>query len=380
MPGQIRRRFQSLFFALASAAFLSASVYAAPLAVHKVATPPALTPLRIATGGRMLVTPSDSPNSFGSKDYTSEWPGSYFRAAFRGTTVFFRVVKGDEILHIVVDGEQAAPLVQPEPGVYAVDGLSQGKHEISVLVATESDHPDTFGGFALPSGEKPLAPPRRRRQIEFIGDSFTVGYGNLSKSQACTHDQVVADTDDTQAFGALTADHYDADYQINASSGRGVVRNYNGSKSDVLLDIYPYVLFDKKQLYHDPTWKPQVIVIGLGTNDFSTPLHAGEPWKTRDELHSDYEKTYVRFLEGLRQRDPKALLIVWATDTRGEVEAESAKVVQQMKAHGDRRIVDLPINGLRFSGCDGHPSLADHLVIAGRLEQIIDANHIWQNQ
>ena len=118
----------------------------------------------------------------------------------------------------------------------------------------------------------------------------------------------------TKVFGAVTANHYGADYQINAISGRGVVRNYNGSKHDTLPEAYPYVLLDKEQKYEDAAWKPQVVVIALGTNDFSTALNAGERWKTRDELHADYERTYVEFLQGLRARDRKALIIVWATD------------------------------------------------------------------
>ncbi len=158
-----------------------------------------------------------------------------------------------------------------------------------------------------------------------------------------------SDTDDTQSFGAVTAAHYDADYQINAISGRGVVRNYNGFKGDTLPQAYPYVLFDKKQKYDDPAWRPQVLVIALGTNDFSTPLNPGEPWKTREELHADYEATYVKFLQELRAKNPKAYIIVWATDmANGEIEAEAGKVVQQIKQQGDQHISFLPIDELSF--------------------------------
>jgi lysophospholipase L1-like esterase len=330
----------------------------------------------------MLASPTAIPNSFGAMDFTYQWPGTYFRAAFRGSSVFFRIVKGDQSLHIVVDGQEAAPLVKPEAGVYAVEGLGDGKHKIAVLVATESQAgSNTFGGFAVPSGEEALTPPRRRRrQIEFIGDSHTVGYGDLSATRTCTEDEVWANTDDTQAFGAITAEHYDADYQINAISGRGVVRNYGGFKADTLPQAYPYVLFDKQQKYSDPSWKPEVLVIALGTNDFTTPLQAGEPWKTRDELHADYEATYLNFLEQLRAKDPRALIIVWATDmAEGEIEAEAQKVVEAMKKRGDRRITFLPINGLSFSACNWHPGPGDEKVIAGDLEHLIDAApHVWQ--
>ena len=83
--------------------------------MHKAESVPAVRPLTMLVGGRMLVTPSSG--SFGGQDYTSQWPGSYFRAAFAGTKVYFRVGKSEEILQVVVDGQAAGSLVKPEAGV-----------------------------------------------------------------------------------------------------------------------------------------------------------------------------------------------------------------------------------------------------------------------
>jgi lysophospholipase L1-like esterase len=331
----------------------------------------------------MLTVPSSSPNNFGGKDYKHQWPGAYFRAAFEGTRVFFRIVRGDEILHIVVDAQPALALVRPDPGVYEVDGLDEGKHAIGIFVATEEmGAPNRFGGFAIPSDGKALTLPPRRRQIEFIGDSHTVGYGDLSTSRKCTRDEVFTNTDDTKASGPMAANHYDADYQINAISGRGVVRNYGGWNGATLPQVYPYVLFYEKQKYMDPAWKPAIVVIALGTNDFSTPLNPGERWKTRDELHADYEATYLRFLKMLRTRNPHAYFIVWATDIgTGEIEAEAQKVVQQLIKSGDNNVTFLPIHALSFGGCDWHPSLADQKVISDKIVQLIDSNkEAWQGK
>jgi len=381
MHERMRRFLQKVFLGFVCAALLNSAAHAASFAVHRVSKLPALRPLPMSVGGRMLVTSSTAANSFGDRDYTYQWPGSYFRAAFAGRRVFFRIVNGEEILHILVDGQESAPLVKPAPGVYEIAGLGEGKHGIGVFVATESQAaPDTFGGFAIPAGAKALRLPRRKRQIEFIGDSHTVGYGNLSPKRTCTRDEIWSDTDDMKAFGPMTARHYDADYQINAISGRGVVRNYNGFKGDTLPEAYPYVLFDKKQNYDDPKWKPQVLVIALGTNDFSTSLNPGEPWKTRDELHADYVSTYVKFLEALLARNPKAYMIVWAANVaNGEVEREAQKVVQELNKQGEGNIAFLPINDLQFSACDSHPSLADEKVITDKLVHLIDAHKgVWK--
>lgn len=374
--------FRKLFPKLACFVVLCAPVYAATVTAHKVPPPHNIHPLTMSMGGRMSVTRSAKTGNFGGKSYTYQWPGSYFRAAFDGTRVYFRVIKGNEILHVVADGETVSQLVKPAAGVYEIEGLDKGKHTVGIFVATESQSaPNTFGGFAISSGETALPIPQRHRQIEFIGDSHTVGYGNLSDTRQCTSAKVWKDTDNPRSFGPMTARHYDADYQVNAISGRGVVRSYNGAKVDTLPEVYPYVLFDKKQKYADPDWKPQVIVIALGTNDFSTALHAGEPWKTRAELHADFEATYVRFLQQLRMRDPHAYIIVWATDmANGEIETEVQKVVQQFKANGGRHITYLPINGLHFSACNEHPSLTDEKTISDKLIQLIDADGVWKKR
>jgi len=92
----------------------------------------------------------------------------------------------------------------------------------------------------------------------------------------------------------LTAKHFKADYQINASSGFGVVRNYNGGNPEKnLLTLYPFTINSLSTLNHKDEidharWAPHIIVIGLGTNDFSTQLNPNEKWTTRTQLQNDF--------------------------------------------------------------------------------------------
>jgi len=347
------------------------------------ATPPAtLVPLQFSTGGRVLVQPDTSQRAFGSKLTLYQWPGTYFEAAFTGTEVYFRIAGGEQNLHIAVDHDQPLTLTKPAAGVYRLSGLTPAAHTVRISVISESQGaPDSFSGFAIPPTVTAGVPPAPRpRQIEFIGDSHTVGYGNTSPSRECTNDQVWSFTDDTKAFGALTALHYGADYQINAISGHGIVRNYGGFAGDPVPVAYPYVLFDKKVIYRDPSWQPEVIILALGTNDFSTPLSRGEPWKTRDDLHAAYEDTYVSFLQTLRKLHPNAFLIVWTTG-ESEIEAEASRVVQQAKAAGETRVALLPIDGLHMDACNYHPSTADDLTISQKMIDLIDHTPgVWQGK
>lgn len=350
--------------------------------IEQVSAPAGLISLPATLGGRVQKDPTQISPAF-PYEYVSQWPGTYFKTAFQGSQLYLRIGKSHEILHVVVDGQKPIDLVKPDAGTYRLAHLQSGPHQVAVFIATESqDGPNVFGGFAIPPDEHALPTHKSSRQIEFIGDSHTVGYGNLSTKHECTTDEVWANTDDTQAFGALTAAHYADDYQVNAISGRGIVRNYNGFPGDTIPEAYPYVLFDKHGKVNDPTWHPQVIVIALGTNDFSTPLNPGEKWKTREELHTDYETTYVHFLETLHASHRDAVIIHWATEiANGEIESEVQKVVQQAHAKGIARLTFLPIDHLTFGGCHSHPSLADDQTISSRLVQVIDKTpNVWADK
>jgi lysophospholipase L1-like esterase len=307
-----------------------------------------------------------------------QWPGLYFETSFSGQSVYFRIGAGEVILNATVDGQLVGTLRKPARGLYLIDGLESGSHTVRIEALTEAQAgPNEFRGFSLPDSSKPLPTRLRDRQIEFIGDSHTVGYGNTSGTRDCTGDEVWSTTDSTQAFGAKVARHYGADYQLNAISGRGIVRNYNGGAGDPLPVAYPFALFDHTAVYAGEGWHPQIVVIALGTNDFSTPLNAGEKWASREQLHADYETRYVRFIESLRARNPRAFIIVWATDmAENEIAQEAGKVVAQLNARGDRGLAFVRVEGLAMTGCHWHPSVADHDAIAQKLIRFIDERHL----
>jgi lysophospholipase L1-like esterase len=310
-----------------------------------------------------------------SDGFVRQWPGTYFETAFSGRSAYFSLGPGQVIAHVLIDGKVVYTLMRPAAAMFRVNGLAAGMHRIRIEIANESqDRPSIFGGFFATRAVKGRRIAARIRQIEFIGDSYTVGYGNQSPTRDCTEKRVWETTDTSEAFGPLLAKRYGADYQVNAISGRGVVRSYDGAKVDPLPAAYPFVLFDKAQVYRDPRWRPQLIVVGLGTNDFSTQLHAGEKWRSREELRADFEASYVRFVQELRSHNQRAFFLLWATDTaEGEVAAETKRVVERLQADGERRVAFLEVPGLAFTGCNYHPSIADDRTIADRLARVIEA-------
>ncbi|MFJ9147597.1 SGNH/GDSL hydrolase family protein [Streptomyces sp. NPDC102270] len=306
------------------------------------------------------------------------WPGIYFEARFRGTGVGILLDDSVNDYDVQVDDRTAATLVSPGRTTAWVRGLSDSEHRVRLVKRTESPWGEgRFGGFVAAAGGAILAPPpARRRQIEFIGDSYTAGYGNLSGTRDCSgNGGVDRNTDSDLSFGALTARHLGADYQINAFSGRGMVRNYNGSSPGTDFRTYydRALLSVAGDVWQKPAgWRPQVVVIGLGLNDFSTPLNPGERWSTEAELVTAYESAYHGFLDKLRARyGPRTFLVVSATGLGSTPFAETVeRIARTRNARGDERVGHWYYDdtALDHLGCDWHPSVRDHRIISGLLD------------
>ncbi|MFG2576704.1 GDSL-type esterase/lipase family protein [Streptomyces sp. NPDC048481] len=303
------------------------------------------------------------------------WPGVYFEGRVRGTGVGVVLDDPAADYDVQVDGVTVATLVMPGRTTHWVDGLADRTH--TVRLVKRNDTPwatSTFGGFlAAPGGAVLSRPAARGRQIEFIGDSLTVGYGNLSTSRDCTSDQVGRTTDADVSYGALTARRLGADYQLNAYSGLGMVRNYNGGSPDVTYrTFYDRALLDVAgDVWRNPgTWRPRLVVVHLGTNDFSTAVNPGEPW-TPESLAAAYRTAYGDFLRKLRTRygAGTTIVAVGAGSFAGQVQ----QVVKARADAGDGRVRYwfLDDSGLDFTGCHWHYSAHDDRVVADRLTSFV---------
>ncbi|MFD9408628.1 RICIN domain-containing protein [Streptomyces sp. NPDC059989] len=323
-------------------------------------------PAQVHTAGRV----KDTGNTV---QYS--WPGVYFEGRVRGTGV--GIVLGDSAADydVQVDGATVATLVTPGDTTHWIDGLQDREHAVRLVKRNDSPgDTSAFGGFlAAPGGAVLGKPTARSRQIEFIGDSLTVGYGNLSTSRTCTWDQVKRSTNSDVSYGALTARQLNADYQINGYSGLGMVRNYNGGSRDVTYrTFYDRALLNVSgDVWQNPgTWRPQLVVVNLGTNDFSTAVNPGEPW-TPDSLAAGYRSAYGDFLQKLRTRygAGTTIVAVGAGPYAGHVQ----QVVKARNDVGDSgvRYWFLDDSGLDFTGCDWHYSAHDDRLIADRLTSFI---------
>jgi hypothetical protein len=357
------------FTAVLAAGTLTVGLVTAVAPQAQAGAPHVLT--RAHTAGRVEV-------NAGAVQYS--WPGVYFEGRFRGTGVGVVLNDTDNDYEVQVDGATVDTLVKPGHITHWVTGLPRGAHTVRLVKRTESPWMvSEFGGFVAAHGGAILGKPAARgRQIEFIGDSYTVGYGNMSTTRECTGDEVARTTNADLSFGAITARRLRADYQINAFSGLGMVRNYNGHTPGTDYRTY----YDRALLSVDGdvwqkprSWRPQLVVVGLGINDFSTAINPGEAW-TPESLIAAYRTAYQGFLDKLRARYGRHTTIVvsatylWNTTAFADA---AQQVVADRNAQGDNRVRYwyYEDTGLDHLGCHWHPSAHDHELVADRLEAFI---------
>ena len=213
-----------------------------------------------------------------------DWSGTYFECGFTGRSVAVRVSDTHKnYYNVFIDGQQTAVVSTfgRDSVVVLADALADGPHTLRMQKRTEAEQGrTTLHSVLLGAGctLSPIAAPGRH--IEYIGDSLTCGYGTEGES---ARDPFLPETENCdKAYACITARYFGADYTLIAHSGRGVARNYgdaNPTSKQTMADRVAR-LFDEAS---DPAWNfadspyvPDLVVINLATNDFSTHPHPSE--------------------------------------------------------------------------------------------------------
>jgi hypothetical protein len=336
-----------------------------------------------ATG---LVVPVDELDPFEGSRLRHQWPAVYFEARFIGDSVTVAFDDANNRYRVTVDHGTGPVVLVNRPGEYGVrlSGLGYARHDIRVDRISESlsSHGD-FRGFFVDVEENVLPlPPTRGRSIEFVGDSDSVGFGNLSERRNCSGEEVFLLTDTQKAFGPQVARHFEADYRLSAISGVGLIRNFGGLEPGrTMLSLHGRSLYDGLEASEATDWAPEIIVIALGSNDFSSELLRSESWADLAELRIDFMKNYVQFVLGLRRRHPAASLILVAWENYGpDYLSAHQRIIEELRGIGEPEPSLLILPPMTRAGCLWHPSLNDHEAVASALIDHIEARpEIWND-
>lgn len=338
-------------------------------------------PLPTRAVGLMVPVAGDD----GGPGWRHQWPGVYFEARFEGDSVAMAFDDGPRNRYrIALDGGAGPVVVLSASGRHGLrlSGLGPGQHEVRVDRISESQSgAGTFLGFFVASGgDARPPPPARARAIEFIGDSDSVGLGNRSERRNCTGEEVFLLTDTQESFGPRVARHLGADYQLNAISGITLVRDAGRAEGGrTMVSLHGRPLLDGAAPVSPTGWAPDVIVVALGSNDFSSDLAPSEAWSDLAAFRDDFARHYVRFLLELRRRHPRAFLLALAWEEYGsDYLSAHGDALAELRARGETRLDLVVLPPMRKAGCLWHPDLADHEAIAAALIRYVEARPgIW---
>lgn len=226
-----------------------------------------------------------------SQEVRFDWSGVYIQFSFRSNECSVKMSDtGHNYYNVFVDNQPSKTFdVKSDTTLVLARGLGPQIHKVQIYKRTEgSQGTGIFKGILLSeNGEMLPWKDIPARKIEFIGNSITCGYGTegLSKDEHWKP----STENNYLSYAPIIARAFNTDYHIVAHSGLGVVRNY-GYKEKVSPNAMPERfnrMYDEKELpvWNFKQWKPDAIVINLGTNDFST-----QPYPDKAVFKKGYEK------------------------------------------------------------------------------------------
>ncbi|MBN1653087.1 MAG: hypothetical protein JXA30_04855 [Deltaproteobacteria bacterium] len=349
----------------------------------------------------MVLVPPNHPDIlyFGRIDCSTPlapsfaFPGVSIRVAFNGDAIDIVFTdhgnaNSPNYYNVIIDaGEPEVLEMIPGRNVYTLaENLSTGVHTVELFKRVESNQDEgrgEFQGFRIPEGASvmPLSPKPYR--LEVIGDSITCGYGNeVSVLDPTNYHYTTENSNAYNAWGAIAARNLDAEYVAVAYSGRGVYRNYGGEDRETVPEMYLDALPDNLSAapWDVSRFVPDIVVINLGTNDFSPELETAEI----NAATKEFEMSYLEFAETLRSYYSEATFVLAVGPMLSDsyppgyqalsnVTDSLEAVIAARKAVGDDGFYLLEIpEQLAPYGEDWHPTVTTHEAMAERLVDFID--------
>jgi lysophospholipase L1-like esterase len=220
-----------------------------------------------------------------------------------------------------------------------------------------------------------LAPPAYAHRMLVLGDSISAGYGATGVDETCHYSAETGAPLLTYAW--LTAAAFNAELHVIAISGRGVTRNYSGGEGLLMRWQIDKALPDHEPLWDQSAYRPELVVVNLGANDFSP----GYPDAAIESYPGErFETEYAALLGALRAAYPEARLVA-AIGPLGEsgVREAVARAVTAFNASGEAvGFVALErAQAGHVWGCDWHPGRDSHRVMAEELTGFVETELGW---
>jgi len=295
------------------------------------------------------------------------FPGFSIKVRIKSTNVFARMqdfgIEGmNNHFNVFVDGElqSVIKLSNETIDISIFENIDENWHTIELFKRTESLVGECeFYGFLVDDDAIIESVEESKLLIEFIGDSITCGYGNEAKRAS---DEFADSTENAWlSYASVAARELHARHIMICFSGKGVYRNWASEpfEGTNMSEIYFRSLAEKQ----DSKWsfmeqRPSIVVVNIGSNDFSPPQFAVE---------KIFTEAYSALIQNIRKIYGNDCFIFCVT---GPVIIQSLgktldtyvqSVVDEQNKNGDSHIFFFPLTkqtGKLGYGAQWHPNIA----------------------
>lgn len=253
-----------------------------------------------------------------------------------------------------------------------INNLSKGSHTIWLYKATEAHTGAIVISKIAARNIKPVS-LNKVPIIEFIGNSITCGAASDTSEVACGKGVYQDQHNAYMAYGPRVARALGLNYIMSSVSGIGIYRTWN-LDGPSMPQVYENIDFqiDNQLKWDFKTYSPSIISIALGTNDLSNG-DGKSPRKPFDE--KVFTDDFVGFIRFIKLKYPKAQIALLSSPmVSGSSRAILEKCLSSIKSKvdvlypGDKPVATFFFPLMQAHGCTGHPSVADHLILAQQLE------------
>lgn len=245
------------------------------------------------------------------------------------------------------------------------------QHKLSIFKATEAAN-----GAVLFSGTTAKVVPsiiKKKKKIEFIGDSITCGFGNDTSATACGEGQWFDQHNAYYSYASILSRKLNTDFVLSSVSGIGMYRNWNDEHQNgaIMPDVYENLYLNKDSFKpYNFAFQPDIISICLGTNDLSD----GDGIKNRLAFNEEkYISNYINFIKTVYKHAPKTRIILLNSPmVSGEKNIVLLrclnKIIQAFENDKEHKPISLfEFQPMSPKGCGYHPDINDDQVMANQL-------------
>ena len=301
-------------------------------------------------------------------------PGAQIIFSFKGKSCTIDLTdenlygKNFNYVQLIVDGKYSRFKLSAIESKISLGELTDSIHSVIVCKCTESNIGYLqFKGVTC--NELLPSPALPERKIECFGNSITCGTGSDMEAIPCGKGVWQDQHNAYMSYGEQTARALKAQVHLTSASGIGLMHSCCDMKV-IMPQIYDKInLRDNLIQWDFSKYQPDVVTICLGQND------GIQDQKT-------FCNNYIHFIQSLRKVYPLSRIVLLTSPMADEKLTQNMKsnlsiIAKESNENGDRKVSTFFFSRSYNGGCDTHPSLAEHKLIAAELTTYLKKLMNW---